>query len=778
MSLITIGLVLEMILLVLGPVVLVLWFLVPLLLLNFLYQTVFVLAFPSFQAYLFLAIFLLGTLWLVRSFLKSYKAAKPLPEAKNLTEFLQKEQKALRFVFARLLLDPKEVIKLLEQQRENLGSTKELLGRTKETAEEVLAATAKNDKGLQKVLTQLGVTPQDMETVALWVLSQKQAREEKRKWWTKKNLKRHGTLGRQWTSGFSPLLDQFSFDLTEEVRRQRFPKLIGHQKEIRALERILARDQTNNVLLVGQPGSGRSSIIKELAKKSALGETLPELNYKRVVELDIPSLLSRMETSAKREAALDQIFQEVVRAGNIILVLDNFHNFVGKNGEARPGTLNITGVVAKYLSSPRFPIVAMTTFRGLHRDIEQNPSILSLLEKVETEEISEEQALQILEAFTPFFETKYKKFISYQALRDIVELSQKYIQATPLPKKAFDVLEEAMVYLSQRKERVLLPKHIADIISEKTQIPVGEMETKEKEVLLHLEDLIHKRIINQQEAVKEVSSALRRARTKIASRKGPMGSFLFLGPTGVGKTETAKALASIYFGSESKMIRLDMSEFQNVKDIDRLLGSPGQEGLLTTAARENPFSLILLDELEKAHSSILNLFLQVLDEGHITDGLGRKVDFQHTIIIATSNAGYQIILRALKDKADFASIKQELFDQLFAKGTFRPEFLNRFDGVVLFQPLSKPHLLDIAQLMLAKLQRNLAEKGIEFTITEPLKAKIAELGYNPQFGARDMRRVIQDKVENTLATALLRETIKRGDTIEINEESFEIRKIA
>ena len=777
-SLIAAGILVELFLIPLGPIVFVVWFLFPLLLLSFLYQGVLVAEFPGFNAYLLLALFLTGTFWLVRSFLNSYNSVKPLSQAKDLAEFLKKEQKNLRFVFNRLLLDPKEVMKLLEEQGK-LSETKfSELSLAKEAPEEVLATAAGKDKNFQKVLLQLGITPKDIENTALWLLSLKQKIQEQKRWWAKKNLRRYGTMGRQWASGFSPLLDQFSFDLSEDARRKRFPELIGHQKEIKAIERILAREQMNNALLVGEPGSGRKSIIQELAKKSVLGETLPALNYKRVVELDISSLLSRMESPGQREAALDEIFKEVVRAGNIILVIDEFHNFTGSAGVQRPGTLNITGIMAKYLSSPRFPIVAMTTFTGLHRDIEQNPSILSLLEKVETQELSLNEALQVLQSFASFFETKYKKFISYQALRDIVELSQKYIQAVPLPKKALDVLDEAMVHLSQAKEKILLPKHIAEIISEKTQVPVGEVEAKEKEMLLNLEDLIHNRIINQDEGVKEVSSALRRARTEVGSRKGPMGSFLFLGPTGVGKTETAKALTAIYFGSEKRMMRLDMSEFQSVKDIERLLGSPGQEGLLTTAIRENPFSLLLLDELEKAHSNILNLFLQVLDEGHITDGLGRKVDFSHTIIIATSNAGYQIILQALKEQKEFSSIKQEIFDHLFAQGIFRPEFLNRFDGVILFQPLTKEHLLSIAGLMLKKIQRNLKEKGIEFTVTEPLKAKIAELGYNPQFGARDMRRVIQDKVENALATALLQGTMKRGDVIEIDPTTFTVKSIS
>ena len=777
-NLIIAGIFVEFLLFLMGPIAFILWFLFPLLLLIFLYQGIFVAEFPGFQAYILLAIVGLGFFWLARSFSDSYRNTKPLAKAKTFAKFLVHEQKNLRFIFNRLLLDPKEIITRLEASvpKSDLGAPKFDLGGAK-TAQEVLINEAKENKEFQKILLELKVTPKDIQQVSLWHSSLKLKLEEQKRWWDKKNLRRRGTLGRQWSSGFSPLLDQFSHDITKEIQQRRFFEIVGHKKEINALERILARNQMNNALLIGQPGSGKRTIIRELARRSALGETLPELNHKRVVVLDIPSLLSHLESLGEREAALDQIFKEVVRSGNIILVIDEFHNFTSPT-EQRAGTLNITGILSKYLNLPRFPIIAITSFYGLHRDIEQNPALLSQLEKVEVEVISQDEALEVLWSMTPFFEKKYKAFISYPALKSIVSFSEKYIQAVPLPKKALDVLDEAMVALAQAKEKVLLPRHIARIISEKTHIPVGEVEEKEKEILLHLEDLIHKKIINQNEGVREIASSLRRARTKISSKKGPMGSFLFLGPTGVGKTETAKALASIYFGSESRIIRLDMSEFQSTKDIARLLGSPGQEGLLTTKVREDPFSLILLDELEKAHGNILNLFLQILDEGHVTDGLGRKVDFTHSIIIATSNAGYQIILRALKEDVDFASIKQEIFDELFAKGIFRPEFLNRFDGVILFQPLSEQHLVDIAQLMLAKLQRNLQEKGIEFTITQPLKAKIAKLGYNPQFGARDMRRVIQDKVENVLATALLRGTMKRGDSVEIDSETFEIKQIS
>jgi ATP-dependent Clp protease ATP-binding subunit ClpA len=347
---------------------------------------------------------------------------------------------------------------------------------------------------------------------------------------------------------------------------------------------------------------------------------------------------------------------------------------------------------------------------------------------------------------------------------------------TPFPKKAIDLLDEVMVYASRyAKSEIVLPEHVARIVSEKTRIPVGEMEKTERETLLKLEDLIHQRIINQEEAVKEVSEAMRRARAEITIRKGPIGAFLFLGPTGVGKTETSKALTEIYFGSEERMIRLDMSEFQKEEDISRLIGDGEHEGMFTSKVKENPFSLILLDEIEKAHPDILNLFLQVLDEGFLTDGFGRRIDFKNSIIIATSNAGYKIILEGIEQKFAWVEVKKRILDYVFEQAIFRPEFINRFDGVVIFSPLSKENLFEIAGLMLGKLKDNLALKHIEMEVTPDLKERVVELGYNPIFGAREMRRVVQDKIENVLARALLAGEIGRGDRIKI-DGSFQLSK--
>jgi len=340
------------------------------------------------------------------------------------------------------------------------------------------------------------------------------------------------------------------------------------------------------------------------------------------------------------------------------------------------------------------------------------------------------------------------------------------------------ILDESVTYLSvYTKDFVLLPRHIRKVVSEKVQVPIQKLETKEKEILLNLESLIHQRIINQDDAVKEVSNALRRARAGVQAGSRPIGSFLFLGPTGVGKTETSKALTQIYFGSEKKMIRLNMSEFQNINDIRRLIGSEDSVGLLTVPVRENPFSSVLLDEIEKAHPNILNLFLQVLDEGYLTDGMGRKIDFRNTIVIATSNAGAEIIREDIEKNKQLDMVKEDLLDYILRQRIFRPEFINRFDAIVAFKPLTKKNLLDISNLMLGKIAKKLGEKGIKFVVTKELKEKIVELSYSPAFGAREMRRVVQDSVENSLAKELLSGRIERGDTIKVEPKNFSVVKL-
>ncbi len=639
---------------------------------------------------------------------------------------------------------------------------------------EVLVALAKEDEFFKKVLVDFDLKLEDVENLTLWLDSAEDIMEKSRKFWTIENLLRKGSFGKNFSAGYTITLDKFSIDWTKIVSKWVFREIIGHKKEIEQTEVILAKSNLTNVLIVGEPGTGRKSIIEALAQKCYLGTSLPELNNKRVVELDAVLLAAQVSNFETLEAILDQIFSEVASSGNVILVINNFENFVGQKVQ-KAGSFDISGILAKYLPIPSFQFIGITTYEGLHKDIEKQSSFANMFSKVEVSEVTEQETINILQSAALELEYKNKVLVLYPSIREIVNLTGRYMPSLSFPKKALNVLEESVAYIQKSKEKVVLPHHIAEIVSKKTDIPVGKMEVKEKEVLLNLENLIHNRIVNQEEAVNGISVAMRRARMGIASKTRPMGTFLFMGPTGVGKTETAKALAQIYFGSEKKMIRLDMSEFQAVSDIPRLIGATSpieMQGLLTTPVRETPFSLILLDEIEKAHPNILNLFLQILDEGHITDGQGRKIIFANTIIICTSNAGADIIFQQVAAKQKIE--KDKLLGILFEKNTFRPEFVNRFDATIIFHPLTKDNLMKIAQLSLQGLQKNLKERDIVFEITESLKEKIVELSYKPEFGAREMRRVIQDKVENVVATALISDKIKKGDKIEIDSETFEI----
>lgn len=700
----------------------------------------------------------------------------------------------ITFIFSRANLDLKESIKILKKEiaempkKKGIGYTVDFQDvilealkniytekREKIKVGDILVGLAEHNSLFKKILIEADLKKEDLVNLGWWYFSLENYLTEKRKWWTFENLLQYGSMGKDWAAGYTITLDQYAIDWSMVEEKIGLGEIISHGKQIQETERLLARSEINNVLLIGEPGVNRRDIIKSIAKKARVGKSLPEINYKRVVELDVPLILSQANSFEETEEVLEKIFSEVITAGNVILVIDEFHEFVGQN--ARLGVADISGILARYLHLPQFQIIAITSYAGLHKYIEQKPTILNLFGKVEVPETTEKETMYLLKNLTYFLEQKYKIFITYPALRDIVGYTARYIPNVPFPKKALDFLDELAVYvINSTKSRLVLPKHVISLLSEKTEIPIGEAQDQERKILLTLESLIHKRIINQEEAVREISEALRRSRAAITTKKGPMGTFLFLGPTGVGKTETAKALAEIYFNSEEKIIRLDMSEFQAIEDIPRLVGSPGKEGLLTTKVKEDPFSLVLLDELEKAHPNILNLFLQVLDEGYLTDGLGRKISFKDTIIIATSNAGYKTILEALNKKTAWPLVKRKILNSIFEQGVFQPEFVNRFDGVTVFTPLNKQNLLDIVGLLLGKLKKNLDDKGIKFNVSEELKEKIVKLGYNPTFGAREMKRIIQDKIESVLAMAILEEKIKKGDEVSIDYKNFTIIK--
>lgn len=732
-----------------------------------------------------------SSIWQAINFSKKRKLSE-IPSEAILYFLLNRNDPKINFVFGRGLLDLRVIKNRLEGYLDGLkgegfngefstDANSVILEAAKFTQErnkerigsgDLLVAQAKIDPNFKRALIDSNLKKEDIENLVIWFESFEKKIERKRKFWEYENLMSWGSIGRDWAAGYTITLDQFSMDWLAGIKLYGIEEMIGHEREILQMERILSRDEVRNVLLIGEPGAGRMKIVQELAKRAFFNLSSPQINSKRIINLDVVSILAQGQSQNKVEEIMEKVFREAVVAGNVILVIDDFHNFIGQ--KPQPGIVDISGLISRYLSLPQFQMIAITNFPGFHRFIEPS-SILTLFEKVEVLELTDKETILALANRVPYFEKKSKIFISYPAIRDIIKYSSRYLPQLPFPKKAIDLLDEICVYVTRyTKSQIVLPEHVARIISDKTQIPVGEVAIKEREILLNLEKLLHERIINQEEGVKEISTALRRARAEITVRKGPMGCFLFLGPTGVGKTETTKALAEIYFGSENRMIRLDMSEFQAIKDIPRLIGSANEEGLLTTKVREDPFSLVLLDEFEKAHPNILNLFLQVFDEGNLTDGLGRKVSFLDTILIATSNAGYKVILEALKAGTPWTEVKQKLLDYFFAQGIFRPELINRFDGVIIFRPLTKENLLAIAELLLQKLKKNLKEKEIDFVITPEIKEKIVELGYDPVFGARQMRRVIQDKIENVLAEAILADEIKKGERVTVEPKNFRL----
>jgi ATP-dependent Clp protease ATP-binding subunit ClpA len=722
------------------------------------------------------------------AFKNSKKNGLRYPNYETILEsFLDVKNQRIIFIFSRLLIDLNELKKALKMTSCLTQTTKEefeavfeeagkiALKRGSEEIREgdIISALAKIESHLKQIIIDSDIEEKDFEELNEWQERIHTRIQKNKQFWSYENLLKFGSLGKDWTAGFTPTLDNYSIDWTDIVKRRGFEDIIGHKDKISQLERILSTKDNGNALMIGEPGVGRKNIIHGLIKKTLVGQSFPNINHNRFLELDIVSLSSTTTSFEQMERLLEQCFREVTSAGNVILIINDIHDFLGAKQKA--GVVDISGIMGPYLNSPSFKTICLTSFKGLHQYIEDKPSLLAQFQKIEIEEMNPEETLKILENRVFRLESEHQKFVPFSSLKETVLLCEKYISNFPFPQKAINLLDEAVIYSGRESGlNIVLPEHVDKMLSEKTKIPVGKIRSKEKEVLLGLEDTLHKRVIGQHEAISEISSALRRARTGIQTRKGTMGSFLFLGPTGVGKTETAKALAEAYFGSEEKMIRIDMSEFQRIDDIPRLLGSETQPGILTSQVSENPFSLVLLDEIEKAHPDILNVFLQVLDEGYVNDNLGRKVSFTNTIVIATSNAGYQTILKAIAENKEMPEIKRTLLSVIFEKGTFRPEFINRFDGTIIFKSLTKEDLMMIAQIQLSKLNDNLRAKKIQLIITEELKSKIVELSYDPIFGAREMKRVTQDKIENVIARALLKDEIPQGSKIQIDPNGFAI----
>lgn len=701
----------------------------------------------------------------------------------------------LKFTFSRFMLSQDKIYKITEDLWKKEGFDEEdSMKEAEDIAQEalkiaslqdeerasvfhLLSALISKNKLVGKILANIGVAKNDVLEAILWQERLIKSKKEKKKFWSRENLLRKRGLAKDWVAGYTPFLDLYSSEITDLVKSSLPLEIVLHKKEIAQLEDALVKSEDNCAILVGEPGVGRKTIIINLANKILEEKSYTSLNFNRIIEIDMASLFSASENTEELEVNLQRIFREATEAGNVILVIHELQNYIGSYGQDQQvAKMDISGILSEYIAFPTFRVIGITTPEGFHQSLNQAREVVSRLVKIDVPPADTKESLLVLEESVLDQEKRSDLLITFPAMKEIINVADRYIGDIPFPKKAVDLLDETVINKIRRRTGtagIVSAEEVADFISEKIEIPVGEVGEREKEVLLNLEELIHKHLIDQEEAVSEIANALRRARTDITTKKRTLGNFLFLGPTGVGKTETAKSLARVYFGDDKRMIRLDMSEYQDIDSISRLIGTEKESGNFTTAVREDPFSLILLDEIEKADSSVLNVFLQVLDEGHLTDGMGRMVDFKNTIIIATSNAGAEMIRTAVKEGKNLAEHKEEFMDKILKIGIFKPEFLNRFDATVLFKTLSKEDLEKIAEIILNNIKDGLWQKEIEFIITSELAERIADLGFDPEFGAREMKRVVQEKVENSIAKAILAGKIKAGDKIEIDPQTFE-----
>lgn len=626
----------------------------------------------------------------------------------------------------------------------------------------------------KQIIIQKQLDKSDLENLDYWYKQSFLFAEKRKRFWDLDNILRKTPIGTSWVYGYPWILKNFTLDITARHAGAMINRtIIGRGKAIEQIEEILSRAGENNVLLVGEAGIGKKTIIEEFARMIANGKALPQLNYKRVLELNIPLITASSKDPSDVQNTLISVFDEALSVGNIVFDIHNFHDFIG-SAEGL-GRSDISALLIPYLQSSRIQIIATTDPASFHKFIESRADLMKGFEKIEVTEPSVKEIIEIVESVIPEIEYQHKVLFLYSAIKKIVENADRFIKLVPFPEKALDLLSEALAYAKSKQLTVITGQEIDEVITRKTNIPLGYIGADERSKLSNLEAEMNEDIIGQTEATRVIAQAMQRLRVGLTRRNKPSGVFLLVGPTGVGKTQTAKALAKNYFGSESKMVRFDMSEYQDIESIDRFLGSlrSNEPGQLVSLARDNPFSLILLDEIEKAHKNILNIFLQVFDEGNLTDVFGRKVSFEENIIIATSNAGADYIRDLVKEGIDPSLQKEKVIDILVKEKYFSPEFLNRFDEIVIFHPLTQDDLVQISQLLIEALVERLRQKGYLFQPSAEIVTYIAKIGYDPQFGARPMQRAIQDKIESLIARKILEQEITKGVEFTINPQELQ-----
>lgn len=703
---------------------------------------------------------------------------------------------------------------------EKIGTEHLLLGLLRD--EEILAS---------RIMLNLGLSLSRMRQL----LKKKMGQEPTRNQTQTPNRRKQPTQAKQETMEGTPTLDALARDLTRQAIEQRLDPVVGRNKEVRRLVQILSRRTKNNPVLVGEPGVGKTAIVEGLAQRIIHGQVPEDMLHKRVMMLDMGSLVAGTKFRGEFEERLKKIIDEIYNDGHIILFIDEIHTLIGA-GSAE-GSVDASNILKPALARGEIQLIGATTLNEYQKYVEKDSALERRLAKVQVDEPSQEEAVQILQGLRPRYEEHHGLRISDEAIEAAVTMSVRYIHSRQLPDKAIDLIDEsaakvrldasnkpskvadlqnelvrvnaekeeaiynqafeqaAQLRLEERKIaeklaqaqqkqienqelQVVSAEDVAEVVSQWTGVPVQQIAKKESQRLMDLEKILHQRVVGQDKAVVAVSRAIRRARSGLKDPNRPIGSFMFLGPTGVGKTELAKALAQAMFGSEDALIRVDMSEFMEKYSTSRLIGSPpgyvGYEegGQLTEKVRTKPYSVILLDEVEKAHPDIFNILLQVLDDGYLTDAKGRRVDFRNTILIMTSNLGAtqlreekSVGFNAVDQSKDQRAMEKRILEEL--KKAYRPEFLNRIDETVVFNSLDASEIHEIVKIMSRQIVVRMAEQGIQLKITPSAIDVIGKAGFDPEYGARPIRRALQREIEDKLSEALISGQVQLGDAVTI-----------
>ncbi|MCX7996902.1 MAG: AAA family ATPase [Patescibacteria group bacterium] len=605
--------------------------------------------------------------------------------------------------------------------------------------------------------------PENHSVVESWFETEYEEHYRKSLWWKLENLTNSTPLAKDWSAGFTVHLDEYVIELTSPAYQSRISHIIGRAKEISLIENALLKSEEANALLVGEEGVGRHTILDAFAQNIYFGRCNALLAYRRVLLLQMEKVLARYTDAKERENFVATLFDEAARSGNVILAIDNFDRYVS-GGEANRLDLSIP--FEHYGKTNRIQIIGMTTPYEYDKYIFPNEKIRMIFNKVDIAEISKGDTLRILMDINSIMERRYKLYIPYETLLAVVEKSDFFITSVPFPEKAIQLLDSACVFTKEHAARAIVtPEVIDSVLSEHIHVPTT-LNDELKGKLLSLENDLSSQVVNQNEAIHELAAAMRRAFLLLGKRKKPLVSFLFLGPTGVGKTETAKAIARLFFGAEKTMLRFDMSLYQTKEDIPKLVGSPEshEPGLLTDAIRRQPYGVLLLDEIEKADKNLLNIFLTILDEGYYTDGYGKRVDCKNLVIIATSNAGADFIFQKLQQGTVPGS--NELIAHLIEKRLFTPEFLNRFDGVIAYKPIQQDNMVTIARKMMAGIEKQIMElHQVHLEVSDATLQAVLSRNFDPAFGARNLERVLRNEIEDQVAQLILAGKAPPGSTI-------------